>query len=102
VESLFDSFYFGGKTHDRLILTKISQKMTVLKQMSYLASSLEETSSTWNSSLLETSSSEKILRGIFNSISWHFDVAEFYPLELVSCRDEFHWYGKKLAGTCLC
>jgi hypothetical protein len=68
-----------GKTHDRLILTKILQKMTVLKQMSYLASSLQE-----------TSSSEKVLRGIFNSISWHFDAAEFYPLELVSCRDELH------------
>ena len=64
--------------------------MTVLKQMSYLASSLVETSSTWNSSLLETSSSEKVLRGIFNSISWHFDVAKFYPLELVSYRDELH------------
>ena len=68
-----------GKTHDRPILTTILQKMTVLKQMSYLASSL-----------VETSSSEKVLHGIFNSISWHFDVAEFYPLELVSYRDELH------------
>ena len=51
---------------DSLILTTILQKMTVLKQMSYLASSL-----------VETSSSEKVLRGIFNSILWHFDVAEF-------------------------
>jgi hypothetical protein len=69
----------GGKTHDRPFLKTNSQKMIVLKQMSYLASSL-----------VETTSSEKVLRGIFNSISWHFDVAEFYPLELVSCRDELH------------
>ena len=76
--------------HDRLILKTILQKNTVLKLISYIASSLLETNSTWNSSLVETSYSEKVLRGIFNSISWHFDVEEYYPLELVSCRDELH------------
>ena len=80
-----------GKTHDRLILKTILQKNTILKLMSYTASSLVETSSTWNSSLVETSSSEKVLRVIFISITWYY--VAFWrgkPLELVSCRDEFH------------
>ncbi len=76
-----------GKTHDRPILKINSQKMTVLKQMRYLASSLAETSSTWNSSLPGTSSIKKSMRG---STAWHSGVEKFEPLELVSCRDELH------------
>ena len=68
-----------GKMHDRLIIKTILQKNTVLKLMSYI-----------DSFLLETSSSENVSRGIFISISWHFDVAEYYPREFVSCRDELH------------
>jgi hypothetical protein len=70
-----------GKTHDRLILKTILQKNTVLKLMSYTALSL-----------LETSSSQKLFCGIFFSVSWHFDVAVYYLLELVSCRDELQAY----------
>uniref|UniRef100_A0A2N9FH42 SWIM-type domain-containing protein n=1 Tax=Fagus sylvatica TaxID=28930 RepID=A0A2N9FH42_FAGSY len=39
------------------------------------ASSLGETSSTWNSSLLETSSTQKLPRGSFLPISWHPELA---------------------------
>jgi hypothetical protein len=53
---------------NRLILKTILQKNTVLKLISYIASSL-----------VETSYSGKVLRGIFNSISWHFDMEEYLP-----------------------
>ena len=76
-----------GKMRDSLILAAILQKMTVLKQMRYLASSLVETSSTWNSSLPVTSSIKKSMHG---STTWHSGVEKFEPLELVSCRDELH------------
>jgi hypothetical protein len=76
-----------GEMRDSLIFTTILQKMTVLKQMSYLASSLVETSSTWISSLPVTSSIKKVSHG---SIEWHSGVEKFEPLELVSCRDELH------------
>ena len=62
----------GGILLNRLILKTILQKNTFLKLMRYLASSLVEMSS------------------IKNSIAWHFDVEKFEPLELISCRDEFH------------
>jgi hypothetical protein len=54
-----------GKTHDRPFLKTNSQKSTVTKLLSYTASSLVETSSIWNSSFPETSSRQKLLRGIF-------------------------------------
>jgi hypothetical protein len=44
------------------------------------------------SSLAETSSSQKLFRGIFFSVSWHFDVTVNCLLELVSCRDELQAY----------
>ena len=61
---------------DSLILTSILQKMTVLKQMRYLASSLPVTISI-----------KKSMRG---STAWHYGMEKFEPLELVSCRDELH------------
>ena len=70
-----------GKTHNKLILKTILQKNAVLKLMSYTASSL-----------VETSSSQKLFRGIFFSVSWHLDVAVNCLLELVSCRDELQAY----------
>jgi hypothetical protein len=44
------------------------------------------------SSLVETSSNQKHFRGIFFSVSWHFDMAVNCLLELVSCRDELQAY----------
>jgi hypothetical protein len=44
------------------------------------------------SSLVETSSSQKLFRGIFFSVLWHLDVAVNCLLELVSCKDELQAY----------
>jgi hypothetical protein len=52
-EVVFAGIFIGGILLDRLILKTILQKNTILKLMRYLASSL-----------VETSSIKKVLRGI--------------------------------------
>ena len=77
------------------------QKNTVEKQIWGIASSsLEETSSNWNSSLLETSCTSRLPRPLqFATHDCHdchglpridAELEENFELELVSRRDEFH------------